>query len=203
MIVYVRFAPESGQLARRFDVSALCQKRTYAPQHKRRGYSPKCQSALSAKCLTEHSSMRSEYPGGRNELSQSSPKRVLTAFRLRQTETNRKTSSSSETLLPKKCPGFPGWFLTTSADVAANFFASESAQPGLARASNTRSIEPLNPSLSLIELPSYVAHDQIFAKSPWRPRPSWKRLAPDTPSLISASRPLYHSWINASRTPRP
>src|SRR5215470_5998343 len=46
-----------------------------------RGYSPECQSVLSAKCLTEHSSMSSEYPGGRNELSQSSPKRVLTAFR--------------------------------------------------------------------------------------------------------------------------
>src|SRR5262245_6086985 len=68
------------------------------------GYSPECQSVLSAKCLTEHSSMSSEYPGGRNELSQSSPKCVLTAFRSRQTETNRKTSSSSETLLPKKCP---------------------------------------------------------------------------------------------------
>src|ERR1051326_425744 len=70
----------------------------------RRGYSPECQSVLSAKCLTEHSSISSEYPAGRNELSQSSPKRVLTAFRSRQTETNRKTSSSSETLLPKKCP---------------------------------------------------------------------------------------------------
>src|SRR5262249_699484 len=66
--------------------------------------SPECQSVLSAKCLTEHSSMSSEYPGGRNELSQSSPKRVLTAFRSRQTETKRKTSSSSETLFPKKCP---------------------------------------------------------------------------------------------------
>jgi len=46
--------------------------------------------------------------------------------------------------LPKKCPWFPGWFLTTSTDVVTNFFASESAQPGLARSSNTRSIEPLN-----------------------------------------------------------
>jgi hypothetical protein len=39
----------------------------------------------------------------------------------------------------------------------ANFFASESAQPRLARASNTRSIEPLNAFSSLIDLPSYVA----------------------------------------------
>src|SRR5262249_13911288 len=121
--------------------------------------SPECQSVLSAKCLTEHSSMSSEYPGRRNELSQSSPKRVLTAFRSRQTETNRKTSSSSETLLPKKCLWFPGWFLTTSTDVVANFSASESAQPGLARASNTRSIDPLNAFPSLIDLPPYVAHD--------------------------------------------
>src|SRR5215475_5264179 len=44
---------------------------------------------------------------------------------------------------------------------------------------------------------------RILAKSPCRPRPSVKRLAPDTPSSISASRPLYHSWINASRTPSP
>ena len=34
---------------------------------------------------------------------------------------------------------------------------------------------------------------QIFAKSPCRPRPFLKRLAPATPSSISASRPLYHS----------
>jgi hypothetical protein len=39
----------------------------------------------------------------------------------------------------------------------ANFSASESAQPRLARASNTRSIEPLNAFSSLIDLPSYVA----------------------------------------------
>ena len=34
---------------------------------------------------------------------------------------------------------------------------------------------------------------RIFAKSPCRPRPFLKRLAPATPSSISASRPLYHS----------
>ena len=34
---------------------------------------------------------------------------------------------------------------------------------------------------------------RILSKSPCRPRPSLKRLAPDTPSSISASRPLYHS----------
>src|SRR5919198_4817304 len=34
---------------------------------------------------------------------------------------------------------------------------------------------------------------QILAKSPCRPRPALKRLAPATPSSISASRPLYHS----------
>jgi (1->4)-alpha-D-glucan 1-alpha-D-glucosylmutase len=40
--------------------------------------------------------------------------------------------------------------------------------------------------------PKSRAH-QILPKSPWRPRPSLKRLAPATPSLMSASRPLYHS----------
>jgi hypothetical protein len=34
------------------------------PKYQRRGYSPECQSVLSAKCLTEHSSMSSEYPAG-------------------------------------------------------------------------------------------------------------------------------------------
>jgi (1->4)-alpha-D-glucan 1-alpha-D-glucosylmutase len=40
--------------------------------------------------------------------------------------------------------------------------------------------------------PKSRAH-QILPKSPWRPRPSLKWLAPATPSLMSASRPLYHS----------
>ena len=46
-------------------------------------------------------------------------------------------------------------------------------------------------------------HHRILAKSPCRPRPSLNRFAPDTPSSIKASRPLYHSWINASRTLSP
>src|SRR5262245_3560698 len=41
---------------------------------------------------------------------------------------------------------------------------------------------------------------RLLRKSPCRPRPSLKRLAPATPSSISASRPLYHSWMSASRT---
>jgi (1->4)-alpha-D-glucan 1-alpha-D-glucosylmutase len=40
--------------------------------------------------------------------------------------------------------------------------------------------------------PKSRAH-QILPKSPWRPSPSLKRAAPATPSLMSASRPLYHS----------
>src|SRR5258706_2092445 len=44
---------------------------------------------------------------------------------------------------------------------------------------------------------------RIFPKSPCRPSPPLNRLAPATPSLISASRPLYHSWIRPSRTLRP
>src|SRR5215471_325899 len=84
--------------------SALTNDSIRCAGYERPGYSPECQSVLSAKCLMEHSSMSSEYPGGRNELSQSSPKRALTAFISRQTETNTKTSSSPETLLPKKCP---------------------------------------------------------------------------------------------------
>jgi hypothetical protein len=34
MLVYVRFAPKSGQSSRVLGMSALCQKRTHAPQQK-------------------------------------------------------------------------------------------------------------------------------------------------------------------------
>jgi hypothetical protein len=65
----------------------------------------------------------------------------------------------------------------------ANFFASESAQPRLARASNTRSIEPLNAFSSLIDLPSYVAQCPKGAASTyadWGRRP----LLPSVPQLL-------------------
>jgi hypothetical protein len=65
------------------------------------------------------------------------------------------------------------------------------------------SLSLLSVLIEIIKAASLLRDQRIVSKSPCRPRPSSKRLAPATPSSISASRPLYHSWINASRTLRP